>query len=232
MYKAIVFVTDHQNRMYKVKQSWKIHNFWQRYCLKCSYSSGETTVCTCNRRPSVLVHHLAIGSRKKPLLFWCSGDASLLSFSLETVCSLDSSKGVAHLCFKPVHVYMKQTWTFEHYILYIIIVALHTRITGILLHDIYIVNVHAGSTCTCNILSNFHSSIPWHKRWQRVHSRVFSMEKSCSWLHAWRLQNGSCPQIHSQMVYWIAALVSHGLSLGFIRCAVWWWFNVLTNYTI
>ncbi len=54
--------------------------------------------------------------------------------------------------------------------------------------------VHA---CTCNILSNFHSSIPWHKRWQRVHSRVLSMEK-VSWLHVWRLQNGSC--IHSQMV--------------------------------
>ncbi len=50
------------------------------------------------RRPLVLVE--CNWQSQKTLTFWCSGDASLLSFSLEavlSVCSLDSSKGVAHL---------------------------------------------------------------------------------------------------------------------------------------
>ncbi len=83
MYKAIVFVTDHQNRMYKALNI----SSPGRYCLKCFYSSGEKAI---GSSPSS-------GNR---LLFWCSGDASLLSFSLEavlSVCSLDSSKGVGHL---------------------------------------------------------------------------------------------------------------------------------------
>ncbi len=47
----------------------------------------------------------------------------------------------------------------ERYILYIIIVTLHTRITGILYHYNIIVNVQVH--VPVNILS---SSIPWHKR--------------------------------------------------------------------
>ncbi len=48
-----------------------------------------------------------------------------------------------------------------------------------------------------------------------------------SWLHAWRLQNGSCPQNPfpdgTTETGWEsdAALVSHGLSLG-SSGAVWW----------